>query len=246
MSLCAVYEPRYRRYVDLQKLPFDVVRVRDFLRIPYLYTIPDDFDKDTTDYAHDPIYQEDLRVDGELAKISAQVAGFIFSRTGICIKDLQHIYKFNGVDGGIVKIVPSPTFAINSFVVDGVEAPIVFERDDDYFVDLGVNKFDTAQLDFSCGFNVTAETKYRNGNDFTATEDNGVPYTFWKPAYALPDMLIHLWDMLTDHFYQHRGITVVGTIVAKIPTSLDVLLQSVRSLAPHDLYPTPDALTYAP
>ena len=111
---------------------------------------------------------------------------------------------------------------------------------------MGVPEFKSASLEFSCGFNVSAETKYRNGNDFTANEDNGVPYTVWKPMYSVPSLLSRLSEILIDSFYQHRGEVVVGTIVAKLPTSLDTLLRNVQYMMPYDIYPPPAELTYTP
>ena len=239
-----LYEPKDRRFLDLNKLPFDRERLRIFLRIPYLYKVPDDFDPDVTDWQSDPAYKQDVAVDNELQKIASQAAGVVFTRTGICIKDTKYIYRFKGTCEGVVKIVPSPTYAVESFTIDGVRHGITFERDKDYQVNLGTNSFKEATLEFLCGFNVAETTRYRSGDNLNVAEGAGVPYPYYTPTYTLPDSLVRLWEVLIDHFYQHRGIVQVGTIVAKMPTSLDALVASVLGLVPHDLYPTPDALTF--
>ena len=46
-----------------------VSRIRDFLRIPYLYTIPDDYTPGDESYKDDPDYLEDDKVDKELSII---------------------------------------------------------------------------------------------------------------------------------------------------------------------------------
>ena len=102
--------------------------MRDFLKIPYVYTVPDDFDKDSTDYASDSRYQEDLAVDKELQKIAMQAADFIFRNKGLCLKDMKFMHRWFKCFGGEVLIQPSPVFAVNSFVVDGAPSPITFER----------------------------------------------------------------------------------------------------------------------
>ena len=105
--------------------------------------------------------------------------------------------------------------------------------------------YDTLDINLWVGFDQGNQVSYRQGNTFNHykevsgnqrivcfDETEGVPYTRRFARITIPEAAIRLWEIYIDHFYQNRGIVQIGTIVAKMPTSADVLLQAVKDLTP--------------
>lgn len=231
--------------------PLDIVRVRDFLKIPYLYTPDDTFDaSDPGTYYNHPDYVEDRKVDDELLIVAGQAADLIAEQTGLHIGDTKISYRFTD---DCVRIYPSPVFLIQSIFVDGVQITgdeeghvESFTMDENGYLDVSrFGKYDTLDIDVWVGFHTALNVEYRKGNTFDHyvdtsgvhqltkfTKAEGVPYTARFTEFYIPDVARRLWEILIDHFYMNRGVVQIGTIVAKMPTSKDVLTENVRTLTP--------------
>ena len=240
-----MFEPKVIDYGDY---PVDVVRIRNYLRIPYLYTPDDNFDaSDPSTFYNNAEYLEDRNVDEELYHIASQAAEFIANKTGVYLGNTKVSFKFTD---GVSKVFQSPINKITSITIDGKYVvpvygdpsdpsivPISYERNADYSIDFG--SFNTCEVDVLFGFEAWRDLRYRKGNifdEYKGTEieliskADGVPYMHGGSSHHIPLMIQRLWEVLIDHFYQHRGLVVVGTIVAKIPTSFDAIVDAVRSI----------------
>ena len=223
----------------------DIIRVRDFLKIPYLYKVTDSFDsRDPNSYYDTDEYQEDIKTDSELLRIASQVAELIYSETGLWLADVRQVYEYGSNTCGIIKFYPSPLLSINDFYLDGVQTPITIKRDKDYTIDVG-RSFTSARLDITCGFGINKSVRYRDGNKFLVynfsvrdfdldpiQSDAGVPYDSYYLDNPIPAVALRLYEVLIDHFYMHRGIILTGTIATSLPNTLNSLIESVKRLMP--------------
>ena len=215
-----------------------VSRIRDFLRIPYLYTIPDDYTPGDESYKDDPDYLEDDKVDKELSIIGDQALDFIARSTGFTINGVFMQYEFNNKDiqDGIVKIYNNPiTEALHLSNLDtGESVEGLLERlDEDFcykFPDMPVGNY---LMLLRIGQPSHVDTMYRSGDRFFRDETKGIPYTYPIGLFGAPSVAYRLYEIIVDHFYQNRGIVQIGTIVTKMPTSMDTLMESVSALVPH-------------
>ena len=220
----------------------DVNRLRDFLRMPYLYTIPDDYTPGDEDYKDDPDYLEDERVDRELDVIANQVSDYMLSVTGLTMLGGTYEYHFNTKDisDGIVKIWDNPISSIRSIILKDPTGTVDGSLDrleEDYCYRLNVPDGDYL-MHLTVGFGGVGSDWYRNGNRFFRDEFKGIPYDYTFSNNPDGSIRARLYEVLVDHFYQNRGIVQIGTIVAKMPTSFDALAQAVSDSTPYQFYNT--------
>ena len=214
----------------------NVRRIRDFLRIPYLYTIPDDYTPGDESYKDHPDYLEDEKVDEELRIIANQVADYMTTTTGFTILNPRYEYIFDTKDitDGIVKIWENPITEIN-LITDYPDASALVAgtleyTDEPYCFKLSVPDGKHV-MSLSIGSSVSTKALYRSGDRFFNDETKGIPYS--DTIVGTIGSATRLYEVLIDHFYQNRGIVQIGTIVAKMPTSHDALVSSVQALVPY-------------